>query len=243
MRLSGRKKIFNADALKLIAIFAMTLDHAAWTFFPGYDVRPGVVLLHLIGRITAPIMCFFIAEGYYYTKNFKKYALRLLILAVISHFAYNFCFGISFIPFKDSVFNQTSVALALFCGLISLKVLDSKKLKDHIKYLIVILLCAVSFCADWSSIAVLVIINFYSNRGSFKKQSLWLLIFVSMYAAVYFFFIDKIYGVLQLGVVLSLPLIYLYNGKKGNIKEMKWFFYIYYPVHLALFGILRLLLN
>ena len=34
---------------------------------------------------TAPIMWFFIAEGYFYTKNLKKYAGRLFFFALISH--------------------------------------------------------------------------------------------------------------------------------------------------------------
>ena len=51
-------------------------------------------------------MCFFIEEGYYYTRSVKKYLLRLGLFAVISHFAYCFAFGLDFIPFKTGVFNQ-----------------------------------------------------------------------------------------------------------------------------------------
>ena len=49
---------------------------------------------HIIGRLTAPIMWFFICEGYHYTRDVKKYMIRLGIFAVISHFAYCFGFGI-----------------------------------------------------------------------------------------------------------------------------------------------------
>ena len=78
-----------------------------------------------------------------------------------------------------------------------------------------------------------------------KKQSFWLVLYVSLYAVVYFFAIDRIYGVLQLGVVLSLPILRLYNGTRGKSpavnRFMKWFFYLYYPAHLLVIGLLRTL--
>ena len=60
---------FNANQLKLIAILAMVVDHTAIVFVP--DSFPAMWLLRMIGRMTAPIMCYFIAEGYYYTSNLK----------------------------------------------------------------------------------------------------------------------------------------------------------------------------
>ena len=81
-------KCLNSNALKIVAIIAMTIDHLAWLIFPSYDTSFLPVLMHIIGRITCPIMCFFIAEGYYHTKNLKKYILRLFIFALISHVPY-----------------------------------------------------------------------------------------------------------------------------------------------------------
>ena len=97
----SERKGLNGNQLKVIAIIAMTIDHLTWTFAPGYSREWWAILFHIIGRLTAPIMWFFIAEGYHYTRNLKKYAGRLFLLAFISHFAYNFCFGISFIPFEN----------------------------------------------------------------------------------------------------------------------------------------------
>ena len=107
------KEGLNSNQLKIIAILAMTLDHLIWTVFPGYSTQWFVVLCHMIGRLTAPIMWFFIAEGYHHTRSVKKYAARLFSLAVISHFAYNFCFGIPLLPFRTGVFNQTGVVWSL----------------------------------------------------------------------------------------------------------------------------------
>ena len=86
------KRGLNREQLKLIAVIAMTVDHLAWVIWPGYSKDICIVVLHCIGRITAPIMWFFIAEGYYHTRSVKKYALRLLAVAIISHFAYTFAF-------------------------------------------------------------------------------------------------------------------------------------------------------
>lgn len=64
----------NANTLKLIAVLAMVLDHAATVFLA--DTTPAALFFHAVGQIAAPIMCFFVAEGYAYTSNLKKYLLR-----------------------------------------------------------------------------------------------------------------------------------------------------------------------
>jgi len=84
------KKILDSNIIKLIAIVAMTLDHITWLIYPGYPTEPLPIVLHIIGRLTCPIMCYFIAEGYHYTKNINKYTARLFAFAFISHFAYVF---------------------------------------------------------------------------------------------------------------------------------------------------------
>lgn len=83
----------------------------------------------------------------------------------------------------------------------------------------------------------------YLHRGNFKKQSLTMLIWTAMYAVVYFIFMDKPYGILQMCTLLSLPILRQYNGKRGQWKVMKWFFYIYYPAHLFVIGIIRVMLG
>lgn len=67
----------------------------------------------------------------------------------------------------------------------------------------------------------------------------WLLIWTAMYAAVYFIFLDKVYGILQMFTLLSLPILKIYNGERGQWRGMKWLFYIYYPAHLFVIGIIR----
>ena len=79
-------KKLNSNHLKVIAIIAMTIDHIADLIYPGMPNNIISNILHIIGRLTAPIMFFFICEGFYYTKNLKKYILRLFLFAIISHF-------------------------------------------------------------------------------------------------------------------------------------------------------------
>lgn len=247
-----RKGILNSNAIKLAAILAMTIDHIAWAAFPGYPKEALPLVMHLVGRLTCPIMCYFIAEGYHYTRNVNKYTARLFAFALISHFAYIFAsmdFGgwKSFIPFSSgNVLNQTSVMWSLAWGLVMLRIADSSRIKSEIaRVLLIIFACIISFPSDWSCVAALSIMAIGTNRGKFKTQMLWMLFYVTIYAVVYFFAIDKVYGVLQMGVILSIPVISLYNGERGKNsavnKFMKWFFYIYYPLHLFIIGLARLL--
>ena len=114
------KQNLNANHLKLIAILAMTVDHAADLIFPGFPADPAAIALHTVGRLTAPIMWFFICEGFYYTKNLRKYLLRMFTFAFISHFAYCFAFGIRIVPLSGGIFNQTSVIWPLSWALVAL---------------------------------------------------------------------------------------------------------------------------
>ncbi|MGN0814177.1 MAG: TraX family protein [Candidatus Coproplasma sp.] len=237
------KKRLNSNHLKLIAIIAMTIDHIADLIYPGFPTDPIAITLHIIGRLTAPIMWFFICEGFHYTKNLKKYLLRMFVFAIISHFAYCFAFGINFIPFADGIFNQTSVIWPLFWAIVVLWILNSdNKLKEWQKWLLIILINAIAFPADWSCIAVMAIATMYHNRNNLNKQMLGMMFWVIIYAVVSFFCVNKVYAIVQLGVILVYPLLKLYNGEKGKAKWMKWFFYIYYPAHLVIIGIIRIIL-
>lgn len=244
-----KSKILDSNQLKLIAIIAMTVDHIAWAMFDGYPTALLPLVMHIIGRLTCPIMCYFIAEGYHYTRNINKYTFRLFAFAFVSHFAYIFASNYfvdfkSFIPFYYGNFlNQTSVMWSLAWGLLMLRIADSKRIKSIYKVLLVILICIITLPSDWSCIAALCIMAIGTNRGDFRKQMSWMIFYVALYSLVYFFAIDKAYGILQMGVVLSIPVIAMYNGKRGKNpkinKFMKWFFYIFYPLHLFVIGLIN----
>lgn len=230
-------KVLTANMLKAIAIIAMTIDHLAWL---GYDYYPqdlGHALLHCIGRLTAPIMIYFVAEGYHYTHNFKRYATRMFILAVISHFAYCYFNGSGFNPFHNLIFNWTSVIWPLFCGLILLKVYDLE-MDTWKKYLITVLVCIVTFASDWSFVAPLAILLIGRNRGHFERQMLCLMLMCNIYAVLIFIFADHLYGIVHLACWLAVPLLAMYNGQLGKPKWLGKFFYYYYPVHMVVLGLI-----
>jgi hypothetical protein len=188
-------------------------------------------------------MWFFVCEGFYHTRSVKRYMLRMLLFAVLSHFAYCFAFGIGFIPLSDGIFNQTSVMWPLFWAVVALWVFyGENRLRKWQKYLLLIGICILTFPADWSCIAVMAVLFMYGHRGHLKKQMLSMGFWVLVYAAVSFFFVSRTYALAQVGVALVCPVLALYNGEKGKASRMKWFFYLYYPLHLILIGVARLAL-
>ena len=236
-----KSKGLNSNQIKIIAILAMTIDHLTWLFYPGCQKLWWVMGLHIIGRLTAPIMWFFIAEGFYYTKNLKKYIFRLFAFAILSHFAYTFAGGISFLP--NGFFNRTSVMWSLAWAVVLMAIFTSDHLKDWGKILLTIGICFITFPSDWSTIAAICPVYLYINRNDFKKQSKVMFLWVLLYSLVYFIFMDKVYAVIQMFTLLSLLVLKSYNGERGEWRGMKWFFYLYYPGHLFLIGILRLWLG
>lgn len=235
-------KKLNSNHLKIIAIIAMTIDHIADLLYPG---MPNIFIsnvMHIIGRLTAPIMFFFICEGYHYTKDVKKYISRLFIFALISHFAYCFAFGINFIPFRTgNIFNQTSIMWTLAWAVVALHIVHGKNnLKEWQKWLLIVLINLITFSSDFSSIAVMTILFMYDRRGNLKSQMICMMAWLSLYALISYLFVSKTYGLIAMTAILVYPLLKNYNGKRGKVKWLKWFFYLYYPLHLIIIGALRL---
>ena len=229
----------SSNALKVIAIIAMTIDHMAWMGIEEYSQAevPVQILLHCIGRLTAPIMLYFVAEGYHYTRNFKKYLRRMALLAVVSHFAFCYFTQPSFNPLKTQLFNATSIAWPLMWGLIFLKVWDTESLGTWLKLLFPAAGCALTITSDWSCAAPLAILMVGRSRGNFHKQMLWLMAITSMYAVAFFIFNNHTYGMLHMACWLTVPLLSLYNGQRGKLRWLGKFFYWYYPAHMALLGL------
>ena len=233
----------NSNQIKLIAIAAMTLDHLAWLLFPGYSRQALPLIMHIVGRITCPIMCYFIAEGYHYTKDINRYTTRLFLFALISHVPYMLMFGSSVVPFaKGEILNQTSVIWSLAWGLVMLRIAESRRIgREWLRDVLIVLVCLVSLPGDWSCVASLCVLAIGTNRGNFKAQMKWMLLYMAMYSLVYALTIDPLYGLLQMSVALSIPLLMLCSGERGKKSLlMKWSFYIYYPLHLLLLGLIKI---
>ena len=150
MTSKSMKKHLNGNQLKLIAIIAMTIDHLTWAFFPGFQQVWWVFALHIIGRLTAPIMWFFIAEGCFYTHDKRKYLTRLLVFAVISHFAYDFAFGIPFFDLSAGLLNRTSVMWSLFLAAVVIFSTHMEKISTVWKYVIIFGACILALPSEYS---------------------------------------------------------------------------------------------
>ena len=67
-----------------------------------------------------------------------------------------------------------------------------------------------------------------------------MVLYVVIYATVYALFLNLVYGLMQMAIILAIPVLYLYNGEKGKWEGMKWLFYIYYPAHLTILGLVKI---
>jgi hypothetical protein len=162
----------SSNTLKIIAITAMLTDHIAWAFVPSRSLLGQ--LMHIIGRLTAPIMCFLIAEGYHHTSNVKKYALRLALFALISHAPYIY-FETGRLPIYYEnglkIMPGTSVIYTLFLGLILLMIWNNRQIKDYVKHLLVVLIIIASTPGDWSFFAILWIWVFGVYHGDIRRAT------------------------------------------------------------------------
>ena len=245
----------SGNALKVIAIITMTIDHLAWVGIETYEQAetPAQIFLHCVGRLTAPIMIFFVAEGYHHTHNFRHYLRRLLMLAVVSHFAFCYFNMSGFNPLNNLLFNATSIAWPLLWGLILLKVWDMERLRVGAsagmrlarwqKVTVTLVACLLTCTSDWSCVAPLAILMIGRSRGDFYKQMLWMMLIISLYAVAFFIFHSPTYGMVHLACWLAVPLLAMYNGQRGRCRWLGKFFYYYYPAHMALIGLLARMLS
>jgi hypothetical protein len=229
------KKGLSGNALKIIAIIAMTIDHIAWVLFPGYDMGPVTIIMHVVGRITAPVMMFFILYGYHHTRNRKKYLGRLLIFAIISHIPYTMFSDFDFIPGIPT----TSVMWPFAMGVLALMI-DNGDILPNVKRwqrTALVWICIVlALPSDWSMPAAISILLMGRYYGNFKRQMINMAYVLAIYGVVCGFLFSPIYGLIHIGVIIPILLLNFYNGARGAIggKAMKWIFYIYYPAHLLI---------
>ncbi len=225
MRLS-----LNRNQIKYIAIIAMVIDHIAWKFFPTSTAAGQI--MHFFGRLTGPIMAIMVAEGYQYTRNLKKYMTRMAIFALISWVPY------SLYESGHWPTLQFGVIYTLFLGLVAICVWDRTSLPKAVKVLITIGLCILSFFGDWPIFDVLWPLFLYLRCDDPKRKWMAFSIIAFVEAALTTVMAiavgDPFEELFQWGVFLVLPLfLWCYNGEPGSRHPFhKWFFYVFYPLHL-----------
>ena len=237
------KKNCPASTLKLLAIVAMTVDHISLTFVPQDSWLH--YIMRLFGRLTAPIMAFFIAEGFQHTRSRKKYLLRLAAFGLISQPFYYLLFYGSFSGIGILLHWNVMVSLAI--ALLTLIILESKL--PETKRLILAAVCvSLGHFGDWSLMIPVWTVIFYIFRNDFRKKAilsavasvvLQTIIFSKSYDSFLLF-------TYQYGTLLALIPIWKYSGERGSDRHknlQRWFFYAYYPAHLAVLLFVRALLD
>jgi len=212
-------KILSSFHLKLIAMATMLIDHT------GAVLLRNEIVLRYIGRISFPMYCFLLVEGYIYSKNIKAYLLRLGIFAVISE-----------IPFDLAFYNQMfywqnqNVFLTLFIGLLSLFAFNL--CKNRAGFIFRFLgYAAVALCA----VAAKCLNTDYGFFGVISIFVIYLFRQETILRAAAIILLNGFRSQIQLYAAGSLIPIALYNGKKGyNSHIIKLAFYIFYPAHLMI---------
>lgn len=244
-------KILNRDVIKYIAMFLMLLNHIA-TIFMESGPMAGQMIMELflsLGYFTAPVMCYFLVEGFYYTRSKKKYASRLLVYALLSELPFCLAFTKNGI-LQFQGFNMLFTLLICFGILRAMEEISDKSLRITIVTGLVIL----SLVSDWAILAPAYTLIFLWSRDSKTKTR-----FAFLMAALLFGIIDFLGGIGRFplktnmeyalggmfGVGLAgLVITCFYNGKqmqKGK-RFSKWFFYCFYPGHLLILGLIRILI-
>ncbi|MFB0918045.1 MAG: TraX family protein [Clostridiaceae bacterium] len=239
----GKLNIFNANQLKFIAIVAMLIDHIAWTFVPTSSFEGQ--LMHSIGRLTFPIMAFFIAEGFHKTSNLKKYFIRLSAFALISHIPFQL-FALGRIPLLeprlgDTIIDTatTSIMYTLTLGLLVLIIWKKTSLNEIVKFGLTMFILIIAIPGDYAFFGVLLVMAFGFAYPDRKLQLILgsIVILFLVYPSVTLKGPEP--SVFMLATFIPLGLIAMYNGKLGNGRGMKWFYYIFYPAHLLILFLLK----
>lgn len=214
--------ILNGNHLKLIAAVTMLLDHAGILLFPK------IALFRILGRLTYPVFAYMIAEGCRYTRNKLRYFLLVFGLGAACQIVYYF-FS------KDTYLN---ILLTFSCSILLIYTLQASYKADTWQKRA---LWSILFCAGFLSAYVLdqrltidygfwgIMAPVFVAFAHLRKFPHWASVLM---LGVALMLLTADMGGIQHYSLLSLPLLLLYSGKRGKCK-MKYFFYIFYPVHLV----------
>ena len=206
-------KILNNNQLKIIALISMTIDHI------GVQLFPDIILLRIIGRLAFPIFAYMIAEGVKYTKNRRKYILTISVSAIFCQFVYFFA--------ERSLYQCILVTFSL--SILLIYALEYKNIIISLLSLIGVFIFTEFVNIDYGFLGILtpVFIYFASGKANKLISCTALLILLGM-----------VLGGVQWYALFAIPLLALYNGKRGKLN-LKYLFYIYYPLHLGIIYLLK----
>lgn len=226
------KTNLDTNLLKLIACISMLIDHVGKVFFPQY------IVFRWIGRLAFPIFCYCLTVGLLYTHNIYKYLLRLGIFAIISQPFYILAFHPN--DFFYNILNL-NIYFTLFISLLA--VWGFKEKKWFVFIIAIIITALVNF--DYSLNGIILMLIFYLCRN---KPKLGVVLFILNYIPILFntSITDSyalVIGNYAIGFecfsLFAIPFIFL--KPSTNFKISKWIFYVFYPLHLFVIYVFRMI--
>lgn len=233
----------TGTALKFLMAFLMVLDHI------GMFVSPHLAaILHFITRPVAPVFAYLAMEGYIHTKDRKKYLLRLYISAAIM-FIGSYLIN-NFIISNPEFYIHNNIFFTLALGVTALLIYEKIQL-NYSKFLgllmlTTIIVIAMYFAEGGVLIVPFMLIAFVMKDKPKVRNTLFITLSIIMIPSVWQDlgnFNDSLDLFFQnsdiLMFAMAIPFLYLYNGKRGkNTTFTKYFFYVFYPLHLWIINIL-----
>ena len=218
----------NTFVLKLIAITSMIIDHYGAIFAPHEPI------FRYIGRLAFPIFAFLLVEGFIHTRDIKKYGQRLLIFAFISEIPFDLAF------YGSLGFEHQNIFFTLFIGLVMMYYLEkSENTWNKASIVSIAMIAAFIFIVDYNIVGILYILMFYLTKDMVRIKRLPLIALALFIVHLSFF---GVFNMTQQFALLSLPLLYFYNGRLGPVGSWtKHFFYLFYPLHLGLFYLIQII--
>lgn len=227
-------RCISQETLKIIACVTMLIDHIGAAFFPD------ILVLRCIGRLSFPIYCFLIAEGAHHTRNAKRYGLRLLLLMVLSEIPFEMAF------YGRLTIYRQNVMLTLLMGFLTLEIM--KKCPHYLLSLLAavpVVWLTENLRSDYGGEGVMLIVLFGLTRQQPYRHLLnllgMLLIFGNMPSAELWRSGSLVLTMQTLGALSILPMA-LYSGEKRTYsRAVQWGFNLFYPVHLLVIWLVKLL--
>lgn len=216
--------------LKIIALITMLFDHC------GYIFLNKISFMNIIGKLAFPIFAFQISEGYVHTKNLKLYFFRLFIFAIVSQ--------IPFTLFLSSLGNTAlilNIFFTLLLGLLAIFAYDKTQNKPlGLLFVILIISLAQLIKCDYGWFGVTIIFLFYLFKDKKTFMNLSFILAVIVKYLISYLKVNSTWDIyFAISTCLSLIFINLYNGKKG--KNIKYLLYIFYPLHLIILYLIKVL--
>jgi len=241
----------NSFHLKIIASVTMLIDHMS-------AVMPAVFgqAHRVVGRIAFPIYVFLIAEGFRHSKNPWKFMLRLGAFAIISEPIFDFALGndISFVRNTNIFYTLFLGGAAIIAYKYIIKYLDEKPGDSYfltrqmvaISPAIPFMWIAEFLSTDYGAYGVIFILSMYVIKPKLFRLAVMAFFCVWQHRFTIQFFVENgliylnynIYFVLMIpATLLAVVFVAFYNEKRG--RDVKWFFYVFYPLHLGVLVLMR----